>query len=302
MSFAREEDPLKPARELSEGIRAMGTTVSVEEWFEELPLARDRPAIPEKLTRGEPLLEAGRLRARTAVAARVFALLLDAFREHLAERHEDWERLEHVVRRGDLAASELLEATLQHRWDLVQGWARGSSLDADSLQFFSLYLARPFRQQAARRLWDETWAGLWQEGYCPVCGHGPALGRLIGGSGRRRLWCCGCNTSWPFARIACPFCQCHVQDQLGYLTVNEFPSCRIYVCDRCRRYLKTIVCPEEESAGDDWDYDRDYFSTVVLDPIALGEGYIAEPVWRAHGELSVDRPHLPNGRQPGAAD
>jgi hypothetical protein len=43
------------------------------------------------------------------------------------------------------------------------------------------------------------------------------------------------------------------------------------------------VCAED-SGKDDWDYDRDFFATIALDSIALREGYIADPVWLAHGE------------------
>jgi len=288
MSLAEQGHTQRPACELSEALRAARTMVSEAELYGCFPIERNSDTIQKKLKEGKPLLDPGHIQIKNAVAESVFESLLRVFRGHLAEKTEDWERLEQGVRRGGIPVRELLEATLQHRWDALQAWAGEFSIDLDALQFFSIYLARPFRQQAARHLWDQTQTVSWQEGYCPVCGHSPVLGRLIGAPGHRQLWCCCCNTSWSFPRIGCPFCKNQSQDQLGYLTVNEFASYRIYVCDRCRRYLKTIVCPEESGKGD-WDYDRDYFSTVVLDPIALREGYIAETVWLARCE------------QPGAA-
>lgn len=287
MSFIEQENTLKPACDLSEAIRTMTTMVSDVELFDSPLIERNGDTTQEKLKKGKPLLDPVHIHVKDAAAESVFALLLNIFREHLAEKTADWERLEHGAHGGDIAARELLEATLQHRWDVLQAWAQRLSIDIDCLQFFSIYLARPFRQQAARRLWDETQATCWQEGYCPVCGHSPVLGRLIGSPGQRQLWCCCCNTFWSFPRIACPFCKNQSQDQLGYLTVNEFVSHRIYVCDTCRRYLKTRVCADESSKKDGWDYDRDHFSTVALDSIALREGYIAEPVWLAHHERAV---------------
>jgi formate dehydrogenase maturation protein FdhE len=254
--------------------------VSDEKLLDCYPIEGNSDTIQDKLKKGKPLLDPGHVRIKDAAAERVFELLLNIFREHLAEKAEDWEKLEQGVRCGDIVARELLEATLQHHWGVLQVWARQFAIDIDALQFFSIYLARPFRQQAAQRLWDETQTVFWQEGCCPVCGHSPVLGRLIGSPEHRQLWCCCCNTSWSFPRIGCPFCKNQAQDQLGYLTVSEFTSYRIYVCDRCKRYLKTCVCPEE-SGKDNWDYDREYFSTVALDPIALREGYVAEPVWLA---------------------
>ena len=283
MSLTGQEDTLKPACELSEAIRTVRAMVSDVELFDCLPIEQNGDAIQEKLKRGKPLLDPGPISVKNIAAERVFDLLLGLFREHLAEKAEDWERLGQGYHSGHIGASGLLEATLQHRWDVLQAWAQESSIDIDALRFFSIYLARPFRQQAAQRLWDDTLMRFWQKGYCPVCGHSPVFGRLIGAPGHRQLWCCCCNTSWSFPRIGCPFCKNQSADQLGYLTVDEFASYRIYVCDKCRRYLKTSVCPEE-SGKDDWDYDRDYFSTVALDPIALREGYIAEPVWLARCE------------------
>jgi FdhE protein len=283
MSLTGQEDLLKPACELSEAVRALSAMVSDVELFDCFSIERNSGAIQGKLKNGEPLLDWGSIQIRSAAAERVFELLVNVFREHLIEKTGDWERLEHGIRGGGIPVRELLEATLQHRWDALQTWAGAFSIDIDSLQFFSIYLARPFRQQAARHLWDETRTAFWQEGYCPVCGHSPVLGRLIGAPGPRRLWCCCCNTSWSFPRIGCPFCENRAQDQLGYLTVDEFASYRIYVCDKCKRYLKTRVCAED-SGKDDWDYDRDFFATIALDSIALREGYIADPVWLAHGE------------------
>jgi formate dehydrogenase accessory protein FdhE len=294
MSSMEQGDLLKPARGLAEGIQAVRATVSDEELFDRFRIERGDATIREKLRQGKPLLDVRYIRVRNAAAERTFELLLDVFREHLAENAADWEKLEQASRCEEFAVRDLLEATLGHRWDVLQAWAQRSSLDMDTLQFLSIYLARPFREQVAQHLWDETQTALWQEGYCPVCGHSPVLGRLLGSPGHRQLWCCCCNTAWSFPRMGCPFCKNQSQDQLGYLSVPEFSAYRVYVCDRCKRYLKTGVC-SEESGKDGWDYDREYFSTAVLDSIALREGYVAEPVWLAHGELPVDSSPFPVG-------
>jgi len=283
MSATEQEDVLKSACGLSEAIRTVRATVSDVELSDCFPIERNSDAVQEKLKKGKPLLDPGHIQIKNAAAERVSGLLLSVFRQHLSEKTEDWEKLEQGYHSGDMAAPELLEATLQHHWGALQVWARQLSIDIDALQFFSIYLARPFRQQAAQRLWDGTQADFWRKGYCPVCGHSPVLGRLIGSPGHRQLWCCCCSTAWSFPRIGCPFCKNQSQDRLGYLTVDEFASYRIYVCDKCKRYLKTSVCPEE-SGKDDWDYDREYFSAFALDSIALREGYIAEPVWLARCE------------------
>jgi len=286
VSFTEQGDLLKPAYELAEEIRAVRATIADVDLFDRFSVERNDATIQEKLKQGTPLLDLRHIQIRNAAVERVFERLLSIFREHLTEKTEDWEKLDQGARCEEFAARRLLEATLEHRWDVLQAWARRFSIDIDALQFFSIYLARPFRQHIAQYLWDETRAALWQEGYCPICGHSPVLGRLIGSPGQRQLWCCCCNAAWSFPRIGCPFCKNQSQDQLGHLSIDGLASYRIYVCDRCKRYLKTSVC-SEKSSKDGWDYDREHFSTVALDSIALREGYVAEPVWLAHREESA---------------
>jgi formate dehydrogenase maturation protein FdhE len=287
---------VKPACELAEGIRAVRATVSDGELFDRFPIEPEDATIQEKLRQGTPLLDWRYIQVKNTAAERIFGLLLNVLRQHMVENAEDWEKLERASRGEEFVARELLEATLGHRWDVLQAWAQRFSIDIDALQFLSIYLARPFREHAGRHLWNERQTAFWQEGYCPVCGHSPVLGRLIGSPGPRQLWCCCCNTAWSFPRIGCPFCQNQSQDQLGYLSVPELVSYRIYVCDRCRRYLKTGV-GSEESGNDGWDYDREHFSTAALDSIALREGYVAEPVWLVRSELSVGSSRLAENRE-----
>jgi formate dehydrogenase accessory protein FdhE len=285
MSFAGHGDLLKPACGLAEAMRAVRATVSDGELFDHFSIARDDAAIQERLKQGTPLLDSRYVRVKSAAAERVFELLLSVLREHLAENTKDWERLQQASRCDEFAVRDLLDATLGHRWDVLQAWAQRFSIDIDALQFLSIYLARPFREQVASRLWDEMQTAFWQEGYCPVCGHSPVFGKLTDSPGHRQLWCCCCNTVWTFPRIGCPFCKNQSPDQLGYLSVPELASYRVYVCDRCKRYLKTVVCSEESGKGG-WDYDREYLSTASLDSMALSEGYVAEPVWLVHSERS----------------
>ena len=280
MEFTEQKDIAKSAGELSQAIGEIAAAVSEEDLFESFSVESKNNKIQDQLEKGKCLFAPERFKIKAAAAERVFELLIEKFRIHLGEKTEDWEKIDQGCQAGDIGASELLDATLRHRWDVLQNWAQKYSIDIDALQFFSIYLARPFREQAAVRLWDEDYNSFWRRGYCPVCGHSPVLSRLAGEPQRRLLWCCCCNTKWDFTRIGCAYCSNQTQDQLGYLTVKEFADYRIYFCNQCKRYLKAKICPEEVIT-DDWDYDREYFSAITLDSIALREGYIAEPVWLA---------------------
>ena len=79
----------------------------------------------------------------------------------------------------------------------------------------------------------------WQRGYCPICGNPPALS-IIEDEGRRSLICSFCWYPWPAKRGMCPFCEKCGKKTLGYFFSEEENEYRVYTCDDCNRYMKTI--------------------------------------------------------------
>ncbi len=39
--------------------------------------------------------------------------------------------------------------------------------------------------------------------------------------------------------MICPYCQNQDQDKLGYFTVEGEPNCWVYLCELCKKYIKT---------------------------------------------------------------
>jgi hypothetical protein len=79
----------------------------------------------------------------------------------------------------------------------------------------------------------------WRQGCCPVCGGGPDFASLGEESGARHLICSRCNAQWPYPRFGCPFCGNQDHTTLSY-HLSEDSVYRLYLCQECRRYLKTI--------------------------------------------------------------
>ncbi|HSR12379.1 MAG TPA: formate dehydrogenase accessory protein FdhE, partial [Thermodesulfobacteriota bacterium] len=83
----------------------------------------------------------------------------------------------------------------------------------------------------------------WGREYCPVCGGVPSMARLSEPHGFRDLLCSRCHAEWKYPRVGCPFC-------LEKFGQTYYPSedgrHRLYVCSRCRRYLKCV----DARAGD----------------------------------------------------
>lgn len=73
----------------------------------------------------------------------------------------------------------------------------------------------------------------------------PDLAVIAGPVWERRLLCSQCDAEWAYSRIGYPFCGTEEPDKLGYYAAEEGPY-RLYVCDRCKRYLKAVEVPRGE--------------------------------------------------------
>lgn len=96
----------------------------------------------------------------------------------------------------------------------------------------------PYLQRAAETILPLLDLNRWRRGYCPVCGGQPHFS-VLRGEGERSLLCSRCNAEWPFARMQCAFCGHAEPGQLVYYPSQDGVY-RLYVCQACRRYLKTI--------------------------------------------------------------
>jgi len=109
----------------------------------------------------------------------------------------------------------------------------------------------------------------WFHGYCPVCGENPVMAKLDGESGQRKLYCGLCETEWHYYRIGCPFCGNQDPNHLSFFAAGDVEQYRVYLCDQCRSYLKTV---DERKCGE-VDLFCEDIATVDLDRLALEEGY-----------------------------
>ena len=80
----------------------------------------------------------------------------------------------------------------------------------------------------------------WAKGYCPVCGSLPALSMFEGEAGERFLLCGFCEHKWSSRRLYCPFCDNTDSKALNYLYSEEEKEYRVDLCDKCKKYIKTI--------------------------------------------------------------
>ena len=88
-----------------------------------------------------------------------------------------------------------------------------------------------------------------EKGYCPICGNLPGLSTLRQ-EGRRFLHCSFCWHEWISRRVYCPFCDNTDSKSIHYFFSEEEKDYRMYVCDRCKKYLKTV----DARKADRWLY------------------------------------------------
>jgi FdhE protein len=109
----------------------------------------------------------------------------------------------------------------------------------------------------------------WRRGYCPVCGHMPAMGQLIRTKrGRERELICGCcKMKWTYRRIGCPSCGNDNVKTLKLIEFAEVPDMRLDTCEECKGYIKTYINEgNEQVILADW-------STLHLDIVGKNNGF-----------------------------
>lgn len=189
------------------------------------PAARllDEAEAHRRLETGQPLLEFSDL----GLAQEPFAGAVEAMAQVVARHNPAWAGACDIFPRG-----QLLEEARQ------QFHNRGALCTIGTVCSTIITLAlTPYVQhvaQAYRSLLDDT---LWRRGFCPLCGCWPQFSFLEREVGARQLYCARCDTTWGFDRVTCPFCG--QTDTMVYYA-SEDQVYRLYLCEACKRYLKTV--------------------------------------------------------------
>ena len=130
---------------------------------------------------------------------------------------------------------------------LLSIWRAGGSGARSDPGFFPKALLQPYLEWLGQEPpGPMTTASTEAENRCVRCGGAPQLsiletgGAISADGSSRHLQCAACLTSWKFRRVMCPSCGNEDERTLVYFQSPTFPHVRVDVCERCRRYLKTI--------------------------------------------------------------
>ncbi len=129
----------------------------------------------------------------------------------------------------------------------------------------------PFYWKTAVTMVRKADLGQVPRGNCPACGDLPVMGFLRHEEGLRVLECSLCGTRWGFPRVMCPFCHNMDQNTLKYLYADEDGPRRVYLCERCRKYVKISSPPGEKD--EEFVIPLEDLATAHLDLAAEERGY-----------------------------
>jgi FdhE protein len=180
-----------------------------------------------------------------------------------------------IIKNSDFDWEKNIRASFECKPDNHEtGAAQGDHEDENNIDLIELFLEeslRPELEFIARKYESIVKKYEWSEGYCPICGKEPKIGEIREEEdGKRYLFCHQCGFKWHFQRIKCPFCGNDEQHTLAYFEVEGEERYRVDVCNKCRRYVKTVELPK---SSEEPNMDVEDIATLHLDMIAYDEGY-----------------------------
>ena len=255
---ARQKPDLAPYYEFHRTLLQVLDQVRTE-ISETLELA-DEEALQARLIEGLPLLSFAQL----PVDAERFAKLVSTVAQLLIGYDPE------LV--GQAVSDSPAECLALARQRFEDGQATGKQEEPGevTLTQMSVDLAlKPYLEWAAEQVLPYVEQQLWKRGYCPACGGAPDLASLEAEAGARHLLCSRCNSQWIYRRLGCPFCETTDHTKLVYYP-SEDGVYRLYVCQECKRYLKTI---DLRQVGRTVLLPVERLTTVAMDAAARQEGY-----------------------------
>lgn len=206
----------------------------------EIPLGEK--VINRRIRGGLPLLKPADFRPDRALLRRTFDEVKNVFAAHAGLFGVAPEDI------SGLPAGAILSAKTVKAWfrDGESPAATGD-LDPALVENILRVTLKPFLLRYANILLGLVPQELWRRGHCPVCGGSPDISFLEHEYGGRWLVCSRCDSEWLFQRLECAFCGTKDQQSLSYYA-NEDGRYRLYTCERCRQYLKSVDLRQVEAA------------------------------------------------------
>jgi len=224
--------------------------------------------IKEKLRNGFPLVIREKINIDFGSSVSLFSRLTKIFEKIPATKD-----IEKIYSEDKEKLIELMQKVFLGDEESVATVSKEKGINTELLLFLSKLSLQPLGRVLSKLFERYVDQNLWLQGYCPICGAKPDIAEIRGEEGKKYLHCSFCGYVWLFKRLHCPFCGNSDHESLSYFYVEGEEGYRIDVCEKCKKYIKTIdtrKLTERIILGlEDW-------CTIHLDIIAQNKGYLRE--------------------------
>lgn len=240
--LAEAEKPLPRSLEFYRQILTAQKKIEKPDLFRTITALKEKA--PQRLAQGKPMLIFREIAANWLEVQKLFREIAGLSGEYISPAQEEIEELNRIG--SDLAVLKEAAKT----WFAIGTVSRKSVVKNKDMKPItgSVLQAslRPWLTAYANELLPLIKQESWHKRYCPVCGGGPDFTFLDKEEGARWLICSRCDANWLFYRLVCPHCGNQDQRTLAYFT-DEKSLYRLYVCEKCRRYIKAIDLRQTEA-------------------------------------------------------
>ncbi len=250
--------------------------------------AEDPEDIAKKIAAGENLLDSRRINVDSVLFKEILREMAGVIAATNPEFKEPLDRLlaypdlnVDTVGEKPLFIDNLLKFNTQYFTKIAQLL----DINSDVLFFLIYHAISPFIEKASYEYRDTFDYKTWQKTTCPICGRKPSMAILRQEDGQNLLQCQVCRSQWVYPRVTCAVCSNSDNDTYKYFYDEADEAHRVYVCDKCKKYLKTTDCRQLDR---DIDIEVEDLATLVLDFVAKERGY--EPGGRITFAVGLDTP------------
>jgi len=217
-----------------------------------------------------PLLQGRDVPVDVESAKKLFRSLCRVAKRENQTLQEGIEKIQKATRRRRIDIDRFLAEMNLPDPPYAQEVSSSLGLNRDILIFLGRASIQPFVEKTAAFLGEGADLKGWSKSICPICGSLPVLSELTGDEGRRMLICSFCGYRWKGLRMVCAFCGTEDQGAHRYLFIEGDEGVRIDVCDKCKKYIKTI---DTRETGHSTFPLLEYIGTLHLDILAQEKGY-----------------------------
>ncbi len=186
-----------------------------------------------------PLVEVKDFTYDVAESTDLFMTILNLARESNPKLAESATKISRALD-TNLKPDRLIKALLNGNEALYENLAEKLQIEKQILGLLAYNSVKPSLSTAAEQLAAYLKPkDPWLKGYCPICGSAPILS-FLDDEGARTLICSFCWHNWQAKRVYCPFCENSDNNELQYLYNEDERELRIDLCNKCRRYSKSI--------------------------------------------------------------